>query len=246
MGLSELDRVDLVAERPGGGEVWIIVADDGWPADLEAMRIVQFLVKLATYERHARRQKPRARIEVYSAGEPPAGVVALLAKKQITAWTATAEARHPSIGRPDGYPAATWPDLAALQAANARSFARAHGLPEPPALDALDRLDEVLAARRRDAGLGEREVDADDRAADGDLIVLAGAYAGEAIRAAIGGAWTFDPSAEQMQPLHLLAGPSPGYTINVVGKVKKYLSVGAGESLRALATTIVDMAPRKV
>jgi hypothetical protein len=247
MGLADLDRIDIVAAAPGGGETWIIVAGGGWPVADEARLVVQLLLKLAGHERHARHQTHPVAIELISADEPPAGVVALLARKGIAAWTGTGADRRPSTGRPDTSAAGAdgEPDLDVLQAANARAFAYAHRLPDPPAVDGLDRLDEVLAARRAEVGLDEGEHDEDDRAFDGDLLVLAGAYAGEAIRAALGGAWRYDPEAAHMQPIHLRAGPDQGYTVNVLGKVIKFLAGGRSDSVHSLARALIEMVKRK-
>jgi hypothetical protein len=244
VGLAQLDRIDIVAATPEGATRWIMVAGFGWPVAHEARLLVQLMLKLAGHERHAAHQDGPVLMELVSADEPPRSVVELLAGKQIVCRVGTGGDRRPATGRPDTFPVGDdgWPALDALQAANARAFAAAHELPDPPALDALDRLDDVLADRRAEEGLEVDEQDVDDLAADGDLVVLAGAYAGEAIRRAAGGAWRHDPSAAMMRPVHLLVGEEPGMTVNVLGKVIKYLHGGPSDSVASLARMVVERA----
>jgi hypothetical protein len=98
----------------------------------------------------------------------------------------------------------------------------------------------VLAERREDAEVGEDEES--DEAFDGELVVLAGAYAGEAIRAEVGGRWTYDPDAELMNPIYLVIGESK---VNVLGKVGKFLRAGPSDSVASLARMVVQMSHEK-
>jgi len=101
----------------------------------------------------------------------------------------------------------------------------------------LPELDAALIEARVDAGL-EGDAVGDD-AVDGDTIVLAGAYAGEAIRREVGGEWRYAPLAPMMQPIFLAAGPDQGTTVNPLGKVIKLLTSGPEDSLAFLAQTVV-------
>lgn len=238
MGLAEFDRIDIVASDGDGGERWITVAGSGWPVADEARPIAQFLIKLARLERHARHEERKVALELVSSDEPPICVVEIAARKAMVA-TVGVEARAPAKGRPTDFPNREdgWPDIDALQQANARAFARTHALPLPPTLAALDELDAILSGRRADAGLDEDE-ESDD-AFDGDLVVLAGAYAGEAIRAQVGGVWRYEPDAAYMNPLHLAAGPDFMTRVNVLGKVIKYLTAGPADSVASLGAAVV-------
>lgn len=241
MGLAELDRIDIVANDEDGGERWISVAGSGWPVADEARLIALFLIKMANLWRHAAHQETPIRMELVSMDEPPICVLEIAERKGM-AVTVGIEDRRPAHGRPTGFPNAPdgWPDIDALQQANAREIAKRRDLPLPPTLEALDELDAVLAERREDAGVGED--DESDEAFDGDLVVLAGAYAGEAIRAQVGGRWTYDPEAELMNPIHLVIGESK---INVLGKAGKFLRSGPSDSVASLASMVVQMRREK-
>ena len=239
MGLADLDRIDIVATGDDGRERWIIVAGLGFPIEDEALMITLFLLKLAALERHAAHQEKPPMLELVSVDEPPMCVVRIMSRRGHRA-TVGVDARDPACGRScdfdlddDG-----WPDIDALQEANAIAFARAHGLPIPPQLDALDALDDVLAERRRSHDLDDDTTDEDFT--DAALMVLAGAYAGETIRAEIRGNWRFDPRATMLQPIHLCT--TDGSKVNVLGKVKKFLHYGSGDSVASLAGSVVHMA----
>ncbi len=235
MGLAEIDRIDIVASDEDGAERWITVAGNGWPVEGEALPIALFLIKMASLWRHAAHQETPVRMELASPDEPPICVVEIAERKGITA-TVGIEDKKPARGRPTGFPNAPdgWPDIDALQEANARTFAKRRDLPMPPTLEALDELDAALAERRTDAEVGEDE-ESDD-AFDGELVVLAGAYAGEAIRAQVGGSWKYEPEAAYMGPLHLAIGETK---VNVLGKVSKFLRSGPSDSVASLATIVV-------
>lgn len=244
MGLADFDRIDIVTDEEGGGECWITVAGSGWPVPEEARLIAQFLIKTAKLERHAAHQQRPIRLELVSADEPPICVLEIAARKGI-AVTVGIETRAPAKGRATGFLNMTdgWPDIDALQQANARSFARAWGLPLPPTVGALQDLDAVLAERRADEEVEDGE--APGEVFDGDLVVLAGAYAGEAIRAQVGGTWCYEPEAEHMCPIYLAAGPDGATKVNALGKVIKFLAAGEGDSVASLARAVVEMLRRR-
>lgn len=238
MGLAEFDRIDLVASDADGFERWITVAGMGWAAADDARTIALFLIKMAKLWQFAARQDKPVRMELVCVDEPPICVLDIATREGIETRLGIGEPK-PASGRPTAFPNGPdgWPDVAALQQANARALAERSGLPLPPSLDALDELDALLAERRADAGVDEDE-ESDD-AFDGALVVLAGAYAGEAMLAALGGRWTYDPASQLfMNPIHLVIGDR---TINVLGKVAKFLRAGAGDSVASLAGVVVQM-----
>lgn len=239
MGLADLHTIDIVTGSDDGGERWVIVAH--WPAEDDARRIALFLLKLVAHERYAAQQDGPVRIELISPDEPPLCVVEIAARRQVAAFVGEPGRRTPATGRLTAYPLAAdgWPDVDALQAANARACARLHALPHPPTIAGLTALDAVLSARREEADLGEDDVS--DDAFDGELVLLAGAYTGEAIRGEIGGAWRFDPEAAVRRPIFLAAGPTADVLINPLGKVMKFLREGASESVESLAAAVVAL-----
>jgi hypothetical protein len=125
-------------------------------------------------------------------------------------------------------------------AANAHRFARENGLPYPPEMEALDALDEVITSRRKEAGFGPEEPAPDLR--DGSLVVLAGAYAGEAAKAAYEGTWRLDPNHDL--PLVFAAGPQGTIVANLLGKVAKYLANGESDSVASLVRALRDYVNR--
>lgn len=231
MAITDFDRLDI-STRDGR---WIMIASYGFPDAREAEMTVALLIKLAIYERQSEQADGSPRIELVSNGEPPAPVLAFLSARGVKVWVGS-EAQTPAVGKPSafGLDREGLPDLAALQRANAQAFARAHRLELPPQRSQLDALDRVIAARRRDAG---------EELEDGSLMVLAGAYAGEAIRAAVGGRWRFDGTIMGVQPIFLEVGPEDD-KVNVLGKVRKALAFGEGDSVAALAEMVIDMVAR--
>lgn len=239
MGLADLHTIDIVTRTDDGGECWILVAS--WPAEDDARRIALFLLKLAAHEQYAAQQDTPVRIELISPDEPPACIVEIVARRQIAAFVGEPGQRTPATGRPTPYMngADGWPDVNALQAVNAGTCAELHGLPRPPTIAGLSALDAVLAARREEAGLDDDE-ESDD-AFDGELVLLAGAYTGEAIRGEIGGVWRYDPEAAIRRPIFLAAGPAADVQINPLGKAMKFLREGASESVESLAAAVVSL-----
>ncbi|MBC6456382.1 hypothetical protein [Actinomadura sp. HBU206391] len=233
MGLADLETVDLVSSDPEGGEELHVIAGAGWPVEDEALYHVQLLIKIAGvlgYAESRRAEGKRSTVTVWGPDEPPAGVLEYLRSKGVRVLTGDPGSRQQASGRvpripnlPDGQP-----DINALQAANAANFARRHGL--DGSVESLPRLDEILEARRAEHGLGPDDVDEDFT--DGDLIVLGGAYAGEVMRAAVGGTWALGPHGP-LGPVHLRVGTM---SANVLGKVHKYLQHGAAESVSGMVT----------
>ena len=150
-----------------------------------------------------------------------------------------AEAARPVRGRPATVP---WgddgePDAGALMAENARAFAEAHGAPWPPTVDGAQAVDDACEAWREARGMTPEQND--DDAEDGLLTVTGGAYAGEALRLAAGGAWAFVQRNEHMRAFVLRAGPQQNVTVNVLGKVQKHLRAGASDSTLSLVRVVV-------
>jgi hypothetical protein len=265
MGLADFDRIDIVARDPAGLERWVTVAGSGWPEADEARPIALFLIKMAKLWQFAAHHDKPVRMELVCIDEPPICVLEIATREGIETRVGIDEPK-PAQGRATAFPNGPdgWPDVGALQQANARALAERSGLPLPPSLDALDELDALLAERRADAGV-EADEESDD-AFDGELVVLAGAYAGEAMLAAVGGRWAYDPGPAGhepkvydgdspegrasearpprsggelvMNPIHLVIGAR---TINVLGKVAKFLRAGAGDSVASLARVVVQM-----
>jgi hypothetical protein len=242
VGIADLDRIDIVAAAPDGRERWIMVAGIGFPDEDEAELIVTLLLKLGMHERHAEHVEPRPALELASFTEPPRPVLEFLTARGVEVRVGSPS--QPAVGKPSafGFDADGIPELAALQAANARRFAERYGLPHPPELDALPQLDTVIATRREEEGLDEDETD--EELADTQLMVLAGAYAGEVLRQRAGGRWRFDPSAMGLQPVWLAAGPEGSFSANVLGKVGKALKYGSGDSLAWFVESVMSMTRR--
>lgn len=234
MGLADLDTVDLVTGPAGGDQgLWIVAGD--WPPGREALDHVQLLIKVAGVLAHAERlggEGRRSTVLVHSGGEPPVSVLEFLAARDVAATVGTAAHPRPATGRPARYPNLPdgTPDMEALQGANASTFAAEHGL--DGTVESLVLVDDVLEERRRAYGLapGER----DDGCTDGDLVVLAGAYAGEVLRRHTReAAWWFGPPGRS-GPLHLRAGLGLGTRVDTLGHARRYLQRGAEASLYAL------------
>lgn len=234
MGLADLDIVDLVTGPAGGDQgLWIVAG--GWPPGREALDYVQLMIKLSGVLAHAKRlggEGRRTTVLVHSAGEPPASVLEFLAERDVAATVGAAGSPRPAAGRPARYANLHdgSPDMAALQGANASAFAAEHGL--DGSVESLTLVDDVLEERRRAYGLvpGDR----DDACTDGDLVVLAGAYAGEVLRRHTReAAWWFGPPGRS-GPLHLRAGLGLGTRVDTVGQARRYLQRGAEGSMYAL------------
>ncbi len=239
VGLADLDTVDLVTGDHDGDQGLWIIADD-WPAEREALEHVQLLIKLAHVLTHVGRLNGsgrRSTVLMHSSGQPPTSVLDYVRENGVAAMIGNASGPRPASGRPAGYPNLTdgSPDLDALQSANAARFAAEHGL--DGTVESLTLLDDALEEHRRVNAL--RPGDVDEEFTDGDLVVLAGAYAGEVLRHHTREAvWWLGPPGNA-GPLHLRAGLGLGTRVNALGRVQGYLTHGSGESVYTLIASLL-------
>jgi len=241
LGLADLDNVDLVTGEPGGDQgLWILSED--WSPEREALEYVQLLVKLAGVLAYADRldgEGHRSTVLLHSGGEPPSSVLEFLRERGVAAMIASKAGPRPAGGRRPRYPNLHdgTPDIDSLQAANADRFAAENGL--DGTIESLVLLDDALEECRRAHGLAPGDEDPDFN--DGDLVVLAGAYAGEVLRRHTREAmWWLGPPGRS-GPLHMRAGLGLGTRVNTLGRARRYLQYGSGESVHAL---IADLAAR--
>ena len=245
MGLDSFNRLDIVArdpEAPESGVRVIIVNGRGWDGPDEALLTVQAMVKFSRLLPYAEQQTQAGtptRLELLNFGEPPDTLLRWLNARGVTNETRqhVDDAGWPSRGRPAAFPADAegLPALDPLMEANAERFAEQRGLPWPPAMEGLEALDGVLEARRTSVGLGPEDHSEDID--DGDLVVMAGAYAGEITRREFGGRWKLDP--QNSTPLTLSVGEEKRQiVVNFPGKVVKYLCYGAEDSVRSLVSAV--------
>jgi hypothetical protein len=239
VGLADLDNVDLVT-GPSGGDQGLWILTDGWPVERESLDYVQLLIKLAGVLAHAERlggDGHRSTVLLHSTGEPPVTVLEYLRERGIAAMIAAAGGPRPAAGRPARFPNLHdgSPDLVSLQAANAARFAAEHGL--DGSVESLVLLDDALEEHRRAHGL--LPGDEGDDLTDGDLIVPAGAYAGDVLRRHTREAvWWLGPPGRS-GPLHVRAGLGLGTRVDTLGRVRRYLRHGADESVHALVTNLL-------
>ncbi|MCO6006439.1 hypothetical protein NE236_15750 [Actinoallomurus purpureus] len=239
MGLADLDSVDLVTGPPGGDQALWLVADD-WAPEREALDYVQLMIKVAGALAHAERisgEGRRSTVLVHSTGEPPVSVLQFLWDRDIAATIGSPLRPRPATGRPARHPNLPdgSPDLETLQGANAARLTAGHGL--DGSVESLVLLDDALEERRRLHGL--RPDDEDDTFTDGELLVPAGAYAGEVLRRHTrDAAWWFGPPGRS-GPLHLRAGLGHGTRVDVLGRVQAYLRRGSTESVHDLISTLL-------
>jgi hypothetical protein len=241
LGLADLDNVDLVTGEPDGDQgLWILSED--WLPEREALDYVQLLVKLSGVLAYADRldgEGHRSTVLLHSSGEPPSSVLEFLRERGVAAMIASPAGPRPAAGRRARYPNLHdgSPDTDSLQAANADRFAAEHGL--DGTIESLVLLDDALEECRRVHGLSPGDEDPDFT--DGDLVVLAGAYAGEVLRRHTREAmWWLGPPGRS-GPLHMRAGLGLGSRVNTLGRVRRYLQYGSGESVHRL---ISDLAAR--
>jgi hypothetical protein len=239
VGLADLDNVDLVTGSPGGDQgLWILT--DGWQPEREALDYVQLLIKLAGILAYAERlggEGRRSTVLLHSTAEPPSSVLEFLRERGIAAMIAGGAGPRPAAGRPARYPNLHdgSPDMESLQAANAALFAAEHGL--DGSVESLELVDDALEEWRRVRGL--QPGDTSEDAVDGDLIVLAGAYAGEVLRRHTREAvWWLGPPGRS-GPLHVRAGLGLGSRVDTLGRVRAYLCRGDRESVYALVANLL-------
>jgi hypothetical protein len=240
LGLADLDSVDLVTGEPGGDQgLWILA--EGWPPEREALDHVQLLIKLAgvlSYADRLQGEGHRSTVLLHSADEPPSSVLEFLRDREVAAMIAGPGGPRPAVGRPARFPNLHdgSPDMDSLQAANAAAFAEEHGL--DGSIESLVLLDDALEERRRAHGLSPG--DEDENFVDGDLEVLAGAYAGEVLRRHTREAtWWLGPPGRS-GPLHMRAGLGLGSRVNTLGRVRGYLRYGSSESVHILISDLAE------
>jgi hypothetical protein len=239
VGLADLETIDVTSGQ-NDQALWI-VEELGWPPEQEALEYVQLIIKLAGVLEHARlllEDGKRSTVLLHGPAEPPASVLQYLTDRQVASTVGSTTSLRPATGRPSRFPNLHdgSPDLEALQSANAAAFAATHGLDGSVA--SLSQADEIVEARRDDHGLAPYDVD--EEFTDGNLIVLAGAYAGEVLRHhSRDGLWWLGPSGHS-DPLHLRVGLGHGTRVNVLGAVRKHLSHGSGESLYKLVDSALS------
>lgn len=240
MGLNAFHRIDITVEDPRDPTApkrFIAVNAGAWPSQDEARLTLQAIIKFRAYERFAEavaEEGGSAALELISAGEVPDTLLRWLRDRGVDCKQLDTEDRLPSVGRPAGFPddGNGRPALGPLVEGAARQFASAHSLDWPPTRASLALLDDVLDARRREAGLEPEETS--DAAEDGDLVVLAGSYAGECARHAYGGAWEYDPNQGTPFVLSIAAAGDRTLKVNLHGKVDKFLHNGRGDSVEGL------------
>jgi hypothetical protein len=242
MSLDSFHRIDLMVEssaEPPEPRRFIAVNTRGWLPEDEALLTLQAIIKFTMYERRAADQIDEAAppaLELVTTEEPPDTLLLWLRDRGVQCTTIDGELRRPSVGRPSGYAddGHGRPALGPLVEAAARRFAEEHGLAWPPTQASLVALDGVIDARRAEAGFGPEEESPDLE--DGELLVLAGSYAGECARCRYGGTWRYEP--QQGTPLVLATGEGERVRVNLHGKVDKYLCNGAGDSLAGLVAAL--------
>ncbi len=239
MGLADLDSVDLVTGPPDGDQgLWIVAGS--WSPDRESLDHVQLLVKLAGVLAYAKTLGDAGHgstVLMHSDAEPPASVLDYLRERDIAAMVGRSVPR-PATGRRARFPNLLdgSPDIDALQSANADLFAAEHGL--DGTVESLTLVDDAIEECRHMNGL--RPGDTDEEFTDGDLVVLAGAYAGEVLRRHTrDAAWWLGPPGNA-GPLHLRAGLGHGTRANTLGRVRAYLQHGSRESVHALVSTLLS------
>ena len=244
MSLDSFHHIDLIVESgddPPLARRFIAVNHRGWLPEDEALLTLQAIIKFTTYLRRAADQvgpgQP-ASLELVTVEEPPDTLLRWLSDRGIECTTIVGDARAPSVGRPSGYAddGHGRPALDPLVAASARCCAEEHDLPWPPTPASMAALDAVIDARRAEAGFGPDGESPDLE--DGELLVLAGSYAGECARLRWGGSWRYEP--QQGTPLVLATGAGEGVKVNFHGKVDKYLCHGANDSVAALVAALAQ------
>jgi hypothetical protein len=237
MGLAEFNRIDIVATGDHG-ERWLMVAGVGFPEEIEAQAIVQLLLKLANYDYAAAASESAPTIELVCQGEPPDSVLELLRARQIAVWTDT-KGSVPAQGKPSRFELREGVfDLDALQARNALDFAESRELPWPPTMVGIERADEIILERRELEDLADDDVD--EELFDGTLMVLIGAYAGELLRAEVGGRWRLEHSPG-LQALWFGAGSNADTKVNLLGKVRKELVNGREDSVASMVSMVLSI-----
>jgi hypothetical protein len=230
VAITDLSTIDIMATRADGTNLLIAVVVNWEP---ESLRLVQLATKLSIMRSWGADNSPY-QIEVVCYGvEPPVSAVGLVHR---VGGSIVREDKTPTEGRPGRYEVDENGDLdwPAIHAANAALFAERHGL--PGTVDSLADVDELLLTSYMDAVENAGE-DGDVRE-DGDLAMLAGAYASEVMLRAYGGSW-HQPDADSHLPnLRVRIGPDGHLDVGMVAKVRKYLRNGPEDAIHPLATVV--------
>jgi hypothetical protein len=229
--ISELSRIDIVAIGSDGTTRLLAVVSDWEP---ESLRLAQLAVKLMAMRGYGEEHQPY-RIEVVCYAEPPESAVGLI---RSTGGVVTRENSEPTDGVPGTFRLTDsgeldWP---AIQAANAALFAQQHGL--PGTLESLAQLDALLgdaytAAAAENGGDG-------DVPEDGDLAILAGAYASQVMLTAFGGSWLPADPESHLPDLRISVGPNGHLVVGAAVKVRKFLRDGPADAVYPLARFLAE------
>ena len=242
MGLSALHRVDISYVDADNIVNLLLVAGAGWSHQREALQYVQLIYKLQNIIEYAREMKDKkVVIGLVNAQQPPLSVLQYVRDRDVMATVGIGdENASVVVGKPALFPnlANGEPDLLSLQNANAAIFAEKNNLSLSPSIEDILLLDDILAARRS-ADPDEEQVE------DGDLQILAGAYAGRFLLTALGGHWVFSPDDPMMDVIHLMVGERKKLGVNMISKVGKFLQQGRSESIAAMARSIIAMAEER-
>lgn len=199
-----------------------------WDWTPESLRLTQFAMKLRTMWEHGQDNQP-CRIEVTCRkDEPPVSAVGLA--RGVGGVLFWGPGRVPVAGRPGDYPAENL-DWQAIHTANSTMFAQEHSL--DGSLDSLRRVDELLEA----AHLAAREQPAK---VDGDMLVLAGTYTSEVMRAAVGGTWDPPKPETGLPSLRMNLGRNGASSVSMIAKVRQFLQNGPGDAVHPAATFLAD------
>ena len=243
MGLSSLHRIDISYVDENHQLNLLLVAGAGWSVHREALQFVQLMFKLQTIIEYARKvEDKKVVIGVVNAQQPPMAVWEYLQARNIMSTVGIGEDNTTEvtgkIGRFPNLPSGE-PDVNGLQMANAENFAHNHKLAFPPSVADMDLVDEILEQRRAKEGLDVDEQS--EELEDGDLQILAAAYAGHFLREQLGGHWRFAPDEKMMDIVHLRLGKGGGLGVNMVTKVGKYLQMGSGDSIAGMVRSVIAM-----
>jgi hypothetical protein len=249
VGLDALDRIDVVVGDEARPRRCIVVHGGEWTAEEEGLLTVQALIKFMNLEEYARllyeRDGHRTELELTTFGEPPDTLLRWLRARGVDCVLRSDDTplAGPCRGQPARFSADAegGPALDPLLAACARRFAGDHGLAWPPAEDALPAVDRALSQRRIEAGFEPDEPAPDLQ--DGDLVVLAGAYAGEVVRERYGGHWKLQKGMHT--PLVLVTAGDRPYTVNPIGKARKHIEDGPDDSVAGLVGAVAHILARR-
>lgn len=241
MPLNNLFSVDIVAKKKDDTNKLIIVAGLGWPKASESLQFVQFIIKLAgvvSYGESINQEGDKYVIELISYGEPPYNVLTYARSKDVSVVVSINDKHKEPKGRKERIPNLSniEPDINALQKNNTQIFQDTYGVDLFDfSVESLKNVDKILEERRKEEGLDLEE--ADEELEDGDLIVLAGAYAGEVVKKQIGGIWVIGTES-YVGVVHFKTKSNA--IVNLIGKARKYLHYGSGDSLFGFVQVVIS------